>query len=481
MGGDEMVERLDSFPFRHRVRDLMSQPLFALPSVTSIVEAAAALRRVGRSAVVTLDAAGRADGILTEQDIVRLIAERGAAGLGGSLGDAATRPVHCIPADALLYKALGRMDRLRVRHLVATDASGRALGLLSARVVLRTRAGLAPSLGDGIAEAGDAATLAELHERLPRLAEGLLAEGATAGEVAAVISGVNRDLAARAVTLAAQEVTAMWGPAPAAWCYLVLGSAGRDESLLAPDQDNALVHDGDEARDDAWFNALGERASDLLNAAGVPYCKGGVMAARPAWRHSLPAWRERLADWTARPEAENLLAIDIFYDFVPVAGEQALGEALAKAAAEAAERPALARLMAQQLALPRPPIGLFGAIRTAEGRVDLKRHGLYAVVAGARILALSHGLTERGTLARLAGARAAGALNEADHEGLVEAFRLFQDLILRQQIADLAAGRKASSRVAAAGLSHGTLARLKEALRRVAVIVETVQDAVLHG
>jgi len=476
-----LIERLDSFPFRHRVEELMSRPPFQLPADTPLGAVASGLVGQRRSAVVTLDADGRASGIFTEQDLVRRVAQEGAAALQRTLGEAASRPVQGVAAGAFLYVALGRMDRLGIRHLVVEDAAGRALGLLSARAVLRTRAAAALRLGDGIAAAADGAAMKAVHDELPQVAAALLAEGVAAGDVAAVISGVNRGLAARAAGLAALRTAAELGPAPASWSYLVLGSAGREESLLAPDQDNALVHAGDEAAGDAWFARMGALASDLQDAAGIPYCKGGVMASKPAWRHSLAAWERLVTSWTRAPEAEKLLSIDIFYDFVAVAGDAGLAQRLGVVAKAAAAGRALPKLMAQQLSLAGPPLSFLGGFKTLQGRLDLKRHGLYPVVAAARILALALGLEARGTLARLAAAAAAGRLNETDHANLAAAFSLCQRLVLEQQVTDLAAGRPASTKVEVGRLGRPRQQELKQALRHIALIAETVKGAVLHA
>lgn len=475
---ETLLSRLDAFPYQHRVGALMRRPPFSLPGEAPLRQAARALAEARHSAVLLLDAEGRPDGILTEQDVVRLVAADGAAVLEKPLAALATRPVLTVPAEAYLYLALGRMERLRVRHLAAVDEQGRAVGMLSARAVLQTRLSPAFSLGDGIAAAGDTAALRRLHNRLPQLAGGLLAEGLAAGDVAGVIAGVNRDLAARAAELTLAALIPERGPPPARWALLVLGSAGRGESLLAPDQDNALVHDGAGEEAEAWFAAFGEGIAERLDAAGVPFCKGGVMASRPAWRRSLEGWRRALEDWTRTPEPERLLAVDIFYDFVPVAGDRALADALAGLALRAGRDPGLATAMAQQVPSPRAPLGLFSGFRTRQGRLDLKLNGLYPLVAGARVLALAQGIAARGTLARLAAARESGRLNERDHAAWVADFQLFQDLILRQQLADLAAGRAPGSQVAVEGLPRTRKDALKAALRRVAGLVQTVIDAV---
>ena len=72
------LERLDSFPYRHRVAEVMGTPLsIAEPGMT--LEAAS--RRMVEekvSSLVTLDEAGRPTGIVTERDILRALAEHGA-------------------------------------------------------------------------------------------------------------------------------------------------------------------------------------------------------------------------------------------------------------------------------------------------------------------------------------------------------------------------------------------------------------------
>ena len=52
------------------------------------------------------------------------------------------------------------MNRLKIRHLGVVDEAGHVVGALSARDLLRLRAGEAISLGEEIDDAGDAHGLA---------------------------------------------------------------------------------------------------------------------------------------------------------------------------------------------------------------------------------------------------------------------------------------------------------------------------------
>ncbi|MEX0759418.1 MAG: DUF294 nucleotidyltransferase-like domain-containing protein [Tistlia sp.] len=395
-------------------------------------------------------------------------------------GETMSAPLVGVEPESFLFVAIGRMARLGLRHLAVLDSGGRPVGLLTARRLLRQRASQALIVGDAVGAARRPEDLKAVQDGMLELAEALLAEGVEAPEVAAVISAVLREISARAAALAAAEVESEQGPAPAPWAYLVLGSGGRGESLLSADQDNALVHGGSQA-DDAWFARLGERASAILDGAGIPYCKGGVMASRPAWRHSLEGWAETIEGWVGRAEGENLLSVDIFYDFQRVHGDAGLAEALRARAAAAARRPMLPRMMAQELEALRAPLTLLGGFRDRGDRLDLKLHGLFPIVAGARAMALRHGVAETSSAARLQAVAARGLLGEADLAGLLEARRLFMTLILDQQIRDLRAGAEPGTQVEIASLPGPLRDRLRRALRQAASIHSTVTSAVAAG
>lgn len=470
--------RLDGFAYRTTVADVTSSPLVAIDDRATVIEAARAMRRAGISALAVRLDGGL--GIVTERDLVDAMARLGAGAIAAATGSIATRPVHTVPASAHVYVALGRMARLGVRHLVVLDDAGRPAGMVTARALLKRRAGGALALGDDVASAPDAAGLRRVKDALPGLARSLLAEGLDARDVASVISAVTRDMTARACDLAAEALAREGhGPAPAAWCCLVLGSAGRGESLLAADQDNALIHEG--AEGEPWFARLGERMAAMLDEAGLPLCKGGVMAARPAWRHTPAGWRALLDGWVARAEGESLLAVDIFYDFVPVAGVARLAADLRAAAMTAARAPMLLKMLAHGLSDLAGPFDLLGRLRTEAGRVDLKLHGLHPIVAAARVLALARGVAATPTAERLRQVGAAGGLPEADRITADEAHETLLRLVLEQQIDDCAAGRAPGSTIDAGRLSPFGRRRLKATLRHAIDFAAGAKDSVRFG
>ena len=351
------IERIDAFAYRHRVSEVMTAPVVTLQPDASL-EAAIRLMRESRiSALIALDERTAPSGILTERDVLTAIARDGTAALARPIGDLMSRPVVAVPPEAFLHVALARMERHGFRHLAVTEsASGRLLGILSARALLKQRAAAALALGDDIAAAADGAALAAAYRRLPQLARGLLAEGMGASEVAQVISDALGDMTARASVLGAAAMEAEGrGRAPAPWAFLVLGSAGRGESLLAADQDNALVHGGSEDLD-PWFAELGARSADLLNGAGLVYCPGGMVAKNPGCRHSLEGWKSEIDRWVDERQPIDLLNADIFYDFRPVQGDRALAEELRSYALDAARAPAFLMRLAHMMDASSPAL-----------------------------------------------------------------------------------------------------------------------------
>lgn len=469
--------RIEAHLYRHRVGELMSPPLVvdgstplkeALDAMVELQVGSLFVRLEGGEGPLALAHAG----ILTERDIMRALAREGAACLGRRVADLASHPLQAVPEDAFLYRATGRMQRLKARHLAVADAHGVICGALSVRDLLRSRAADTFSLDDDITHGRDAAELARSWARLPEVARALAADGVPAVNVAAVISSELSALTARAAMLAEAEM----GAPPCPYALLVLGSAGRGESLLAMDQDNALVTAKAGAELDAWFAGFGARVADILHEIGVPYCPGGVMAKTPDWRGDLGTWQARIASWIRRARPEDLLSVDIFYDLRPAAGVPALARGLSEAAYAAAKGQfGFLKLLAEAGGSTASAVTLLGGLRTQNGRVDAKVHGLFPLVRTARVLAIAHGIDARATPDRLAALRAAGIGAAADLAAMAEAHGVLLSVILDQQLEDLRAGLPVSNKVDPRRLDAARRADLKEAFK-----VAAGADAVLH-
>jgi CBS domain-containing protein len=93
-------------------------------------------RRIG--AVVILGAGGRLAGILSERDIVRALAERGAAALLLPVGQVMTRNVATCAESDTIPTIMERMTAGKFRHLPVVEKD-RLIGLVSIGDVVKSR------------------------------------------------------------------------------------------------------------------------------------------------------------------------------------------------------------------------------------------------------------------------------------------------------------------------------------------------------
>src|SRR5690606_35802463 len=164
-----------------RVRDVMSAPV---ATVAGTVSLATVIDRMARERISSLLVTGNGEaplvpahtGIITERDTLRALAAHGAGALQQPVANFASRPLIAVPAAAFVYRALGRMSRLRLRHLGVENESGEICGIITARDLLRLRAQEATVLGDALDQGDDVPALAAAWALLPQAAAALQAE-----------------------------------------------------------------------------------------------------------------------------------------------------------------------------------------------------------------------------------------------------------------------------------------------------------------
>src|SRR5262249_60214021 len=126
-----------------------------------------------------------------------------------------------------------------------------------------------------------------------------------------------------------------------------------------------------------------------------------------------------------------------------------------------------AKLLAAAAGTVEPGLTFFGGFRGDDGRIDLKKTGLFGIVTAARALAIRHHIAEQTTLARIEAIKALKTGGESDLDALAEAQGVFLDLILRQQIDDIDTGRPASNTVRVKRPSNRHSDRLYAAIQAV--------------
>ncbi len=442
--------------FSMLVRDF-AKPLDSVPVVRPGAhgdQLADLLRTTNASCAVVVDAGGRPIGILTAGDVARRAAFR--VPPETPVEALMTAPVLTISRREYLYAAIAAMRRHAFCHLPVVDRDGRLVGLIRLHEAL---AAAAPALLRQIERLARDDTLdgiKDVKAAQVELAEELLAEELPATEIQQVLTRINNDLYRRVGEAALRAMAEEgWGDPPAAAATIVMGSGGRGENYLLPDQDNGFIvadyPDSAHGRIDAFFQELAERLCRDLNEIGIPYCNGYCMAVNPLWRKTLPQWITQIGIWTRRGSTVAIRLADIFFDFQPVWGEMALARELRAAVTKlVSNNRSFLRQMYQDNLEHSAALGLFGGFvlerekREYRGQVNLKYTGTLPLVSSIRLLALREGIEETPTLARIRALANAGVFRNNDRDDLCEAFGVITDLLLRRQLADHRAGHRIS-------------------------------------
>lgn len=461
------LARLDAIPYRHRIEQLMTPARF-LPPAATLATTIRTMVEHDTDVLLAGDARlGRADGLVTDRDILSALARDGAAALEQRIEGIMQAPIVPLAREAPLFRALARMQHLGVHHLAVADAAARVVGLLSVRDLIAGPAADALALDERLSTAASPAQLAAACAALPDLARQLRADGAPARTVAAVISVELRELLARAAAQAEQRMARQGdGHAPVPYALLAIGSTGRGECLLRVECAPLLVFASGEAggSESHWFAAFARHLEEVLEMAGV--AGPATCPALTPWARSLAEWEAELRRWRMDPDRGAAAAA--FFDGTIVRGDDELVDELHELAWNAvAGSPSLLRALAPPAA-PSPP---------AADDVDLETAGLDPLAAAARTLALAARIAARATTERFDEAARRSGLSAATATELIAMHELMLGVVLDRQLADIAAGRSPGSMCRLDEVPAATRTALHAALGRVQRLRDIVRYA----
>ncbi|MEM4499559.1 MAG: CBS domain-containing protein [Sulfolobales archaeon] len=121
--------------FQFKVSDIMNAPPITAHYSASILEVAGLMFNKGVGSVMIVDDGGFLVGIITERDLVKLVAT-GRYSADSPVHSIMTRNPVTIGPDALVYDALRKMRDYNIRHLPVVNSENRPIGMVSVRDVL---------------------------------------------------------------------------------------------------------------------------------------------------------------------------------------------------------------------------------------------------------------------------------------------------------------------------------------------------------
>lgn len=375
-------------------------------------------------------------------------------------------PVATVPADAPIYEALQRMQERDVDHLAVTESAGKLLGAVHLRDLARYQQSSSVIITDSIRRARNITEVNDANDRLPSLVKAVVDSGADTRYVNRIISGVSDAVVQRLVEMAVEQL----GPPPARFAFLALGSEGREEQTLLTDQDNALLYEdtelgrSKEAAD--YFLNLGTLVCDWLNEAGYEYCEGNIMAKNPRWNLPRAVWRQQFSHWIHNAEAQELLELNMLFDFRCVYGDQQFARDLRNWVFDQMEEYPLFYLhFAQNALLYKPPITWTGNLQTTSSSDGTKtlslKEALMPIVNFSRLYALRHRIDATNTLDRLSELYEKGALSRDTFEHMLPDYETLMRIRVRRQAVAIEQGQKPTNLIIPEELSSGEEARLK--------------------
>lgn len=466
------------------VRSAMKAPLATCTADTSLQDAYRTMQERKIGSLGVLDARGAMVGMLTCSGVSRALALDGAAP-GDPVAERACEQPHTIAPEAPLWQADEALQRFGVKYLVVVEQDA-PVGVLSQTDILRALVTYHATLVEQTSAARTLDDLAHLYRGLHRVAREARETNRLASRAVRILSDGHLAIQRRCVELTLEELRAAGRPEPGRpFAVLVMGSGGRREMLLTPDQDNGLIIADEpgvpDAAESRWFREFAERLNRNLDRVGYILCPGEIMARNPMFHKTLRQWRNQISHLVRHPNQKAARWSNIVFDFDTLYGDEALTHGLRRhVLAELGRRRALLEFMVEDDAEGRPPLGLFNRLvatgeGASEGKIDIKRNGTRIVCDAARVYALSAGIAACNTTERLQNLLRQGVLSADLVDSVTAAYEELLDLLLGHQIEQAAAGRTPDKLIDPDALSRRRYDALRDAMRAVRRLQDQLQ------
>jgi len=431
------------------VSQAMKAPLVSCRPDTPLRETFAVMRKERIGSLAVMDNTGDLLGLITYPGLCEAILEKGIS-REGKVSSVGYGIPYEIPESASLRQAEHLQERRGVKYLIVCR-EGKPVGILSQTDILRAITAISPPPLAEIQRAEDFVTLQRLYQRLPQFTADIRNRNRSITATIRALNEVHQAILQRCTTLALREfVEQGQGSPPGPFALLILGSGGRDEMLLTPDQDNAIILADEVSKDAAarkWFANFTDTLNRRMADVGYALCPGEIMARNPIWRKGLSAWKRQFEHIIRYPTPKAARWSNIVLDFKFLYGDGKLLLGLRQEIVEKLrENPRLLRMMVEDDAKGRPPLGLFDRLitTTADGekhRMDLKRGALRIVADAARVYAWQAGIPANNTVDRFQSLAGQGVLSPEFVKTILAAYDALLDLCLDQKLQRVLAGK----------------------------------------
>lgn len=344
-------------------------------------------------------------GIVTDKDLrIKVVAENLSV----------SEPVSSIMSSPVITRMPGStfsdlylaMIKNRLHHLVLTEdgsINSPVSGIISDHDVLLSMGNSPAILIHAVLNTLDVREMRTIRDRAEQMLEYYLENEVAMDFVVSVMTEINDAIIAQAVKISEFKLSSKYPTMKGVkFCFILLGSEGREEQLLRTDQDNALIYENVpaelEVQSAEYFLKLGTAIVEVLISCGFAPCPGDIMASNPKWVQPVKTWEAYFDKWILTPTQEALLSASIFFDFRPVAGNRALSDKLSEFIyIKIKKKPIFLNFLSRNTLMNPPPLGFFRGFvveKSGEHRdeFDIKARAMRPLADLARLLILSHGI-----------------------------------------------------------------------------------------
>lgn len=425
-----------------KVADIFKPIVFGIGPDSTVYEAVTMMTQKNVSSLLIVKDR-KLLGILTDKDLRRRFISK-KLGYDTAVSEIMSINPWAVSVDSFLFNALEIMCRRNIHHLPVTDRQGLLAGIITTTDLIHNM------------QTDPVNLVSDIHRQ--RAVEGLIAVSHRMRELVIYISEMKLPayMASSIVTTITDAITHRLielhieekGDPPCLFSWMAFGSQARVEQALNADQDNALLIE-QEPRDGVgdYFEQLANYVCDGLNACGIPYCPGGIMAKNEDHRLSLKGWSRLFLRLLESPTPDAVMHASIYFDARCIYGSHSLFNGLRQDTLAMTRRNELFlyHLASNAIKLT-APLSFFRNLildkgKKNDGGLDIKARGLLLISDMVRVYCLDAGISEVNTRERLLTLKSRTGqhvyLDSGDCQSMLDAFDFLAQLRWEQQQADL--------------------------------------------
>ncbi len=367
-------------------------------------------------------------GILTDSSFVKKVVHD-RLDLDGPIAPITTYGLKSIDINDFLFNAQIKMAKYGLKRLIVKE-EGEIVGLLDVVSLSSYFSSHTQSTSKLIEDAKTIEDLKDASGKFIHTIRSLYEKGIKVKYISKLISQMNEKLYSKLF-----EITAPKSLRNKA-CLVVMGSEGRSEQILRTDQDNMLVIADDCPLSEAEVEEYAISFTEHLMDFGYPECEGNIMVSNSYWRKKQKDFRDTIYSWVNHPDEEKYMHLAIFYDAIPVAGDEKLLYELKDYMYTLCQRmPNFITHFSKPTLQFETPLNFFSDFVVGKDdhkdEFDIKKGAIFALVHGTRSLSIEKNIHKTNTTDRIKELNKMKVLEDEFSQELIESFNFLLTLRLR--------------------------------------------------